>query len=382
MTATGRRAGIAPPAAAVVALSIAAAASGCGNLEGLGGPTTPLVTFNFIVNGDIASVRPPGVDSERALQVALVWGDQWLTEPFCLPTQHPASAQMVVDQGCRDPFGFVPLRVAADVPVTIGVPTTISLQDLPSSDILVGDITSRVAYASLVVYDDRGNDGGAGDGTLNLALPHRLPSAGPGPPQMDTADTGDIVYGASFLTMIEPDQRIGYLEGFFTPSGFYPRNGCDPPPDGFSVLSAGGFSAADALSSVISGTLPPEDPTTCASSSAPPDQMITIPIQGPKVAAEAGCMERTDDSSIRYRQPSFDKAPDLSGNRIEVCAPLPSFDAGDQPNLTQLVITGRDTDRCMGLTHYTLRGCRNNVACAVPQWDYTASPPSWWTCTQ
>jgi len=202
VTATGRRAGIAPPAAAVVALSIAAAASGCGNLEGLGGATMPLVTFNFIVNGDIASVRPPGVDSERALQVALVWGDQWLTEPFCLPTQHPASAQMVVDQGCRDPFGFVPLRVAADVPVTIGVPTTISLQDLPSSDILVGDITSRVAYASLVVYDDRGNDGGAGDGTLNLALPHRLPSAGPGPPQMDTADTGDIVYGASFLTMI------------------------------------------------------------------------------------------------------------------------------------------------------------------------------------
>ena len=36
----------------------------------------------------LASVRPPGIDSERALQVALVWGEQWLTEPFCLPTQH------------------------------------------------------------------------------------------------------------------------------------------------------------------------------------------------------------------------------------------------------------------------------------------------------
>lgn len=369
-------------ATAVAALSIVAAAAGCGNLQGLGGPSTPLVTFNLVVTGDIASVRPTGVTSEQALQVALVWGDQWLTEPFCLPTQHPASADEVVQAGCRDPFGFVPLRVAADVPVTIGVQTQISLLDLPSSDILVGDITSRVAYASLVVYDDRGNDGGPGNGTLDLAVPHRLAGAGPGPPQMDTPDTGDIVYGASFLNMNSPDQRIGYLEGFFTPSGFYPRNGCDPPPDGFSVLSAGGFSVADGLSSVISGTLPPEDPTSCHSSSAPPDQTITIPIKAPKDAAEAGCIERTDDSSIRYRQPPFDKAPDISGNRLEACAPLPSFDAGDQPNLTQLVITGRSTDRCMGLTHYTLRGCRNNVACAVPQWDYTASPPPWWPCTQ
>lgn len=374
---TARRSGFAPLATAIAA--ILAALSGCGNLQGLGGPSTPLVTFNFMVTGDIASVRPTGVDSERALQVALVWGDQWLTEPFCLPTQHPASAQTVVDQGCRDPFGFVPLRVAADVPVTIGAQTEISLQDLPSSDILVGDITSRVAYASLVVYDDRGNDGGPGDGTLDLALPHRLPGAGPGPPQMDTPDTGDIVYGASFLTMVQPDQRIGYLEGTFTPSAFYPRNGCDPPPDGFSVLSAGGFSVTDGLASVISGTLPPEDPASCGNHS--PDQTIVIPIQGPKVAAEAGCMERTDDSSIRYRQPPFDHEPDFT-DRMQACAPLPSFDAGDQPNLTQLVITGRASDRCMGLTHYTLRGCRNNVACPVPQWDYTANPPPWWRCSQ
>jgi hypothetical protein len=372
----GRGAGIVRLTTVGAALTAAASLAGCGNLQGLGGPSTPLVTFNFKVNGDIASVRPPGVDSERALQVALVWGEQWLTEPFCLPTQHPDSANGVVMNGCRDPFGFVPARVGADVPITIGVPGSISLQDLPSSDLMVGDITSRVAYASLVVYDDRD-----GDGTLGLALPHRLPSAGPGPPQMDTNDTPDIVYGASFLTMTAPDQRIGYLEGFYTASAFYPRNGCDPPPSGFSVLSAGGFSAADAFALVLQGMLPPEDSTTCHISSEPPDQMIDIPIKGPAVAAEAGCMERTDDSSTRYRQPPFDRAPDLI-NRMSACAPLPSFEAGDQPNLTQLVVTGRTFDRCIGLTHYTLRGCRNNVACAVPQWDYTANPPPWWPCPQ
>jgi len=88
-------------------------------------------------------------------------------------------------------------------------------------------------------------------------------------------------------------------------------------------------------------------------------------------------MERTDDSSTRYRQPPFDHAPDLT-DRLSICTALPSFEAGDNPDLTQLVITGRSTDRCKGLTHYTLRGCRNNVACPVPQWDYTANPPAWW----
>ncbi len=368
----------------VAALAAVSAPPGCGKLLGLGGPGTPLATFNFVVTGDIASVRPAGVDSERALQVALVWGEQWLTEPFCLPGQSPAAAADLVAAGCRDTFGFVPARVAADVPVTLGVPTMISLQDLPSADLMVGDITSRVAYASLVVYDDRGSNGAMGDGTLDLALSHRLAGAGPGPPQIDTPDSGDIVYGASFLSMTVPDQRIGYLEGTFTPSAFYPRNGCDVSPmgfpDGFSVLSAGGFSYDAGIASVLSGMLPLEDSASCASGS-PADTTITFAVQSPAVAEEAGCMERTDDSSTRYRQPPFDKAPDFT-DRMTVCAPLPSFDSGDQPNLIQLVVSGRPTDRCKGLTHYTLRGCRNNVACQVPQWDYTASPPPWWPCSQ
>ena len=378
MSAMARRAAV----ARLAMIAAAVAASGCGNLQGLGGPSSPLVTFNVVVTGDVPAAR--------ALQVALVWGEQWLTEPFCLPGALPGvqsdSTMKVIQEGCRDPFGFVPARVAADVPVTLGVPTTISLQDLPSADLMVGDISSRVAYASLVVYDDRGDDGGAGDGTLDLALPHRLPGAGPGPPQMDTPDSGDIVYGASFLTMTAPDQRVGYLEGSFTPSAFYPRSGCDVSPtpqgfpDGFSVLSTGGFSFAAGLASVATGGLPAEDPASC-NRGAPGDTTITIAVQSPSDVREAGCMERTDDSSTRYRQPPFDKAPDLTG-RDQTCAPLPTFEAGDQPNLTQLVITGRATDRCMGLTHYTLRGCRNNVACAVPQWDYTANPPPWWPCTQ
>ncbi len=233
---------------AIVLAGVLVCASSCNNLQGLTDNAPPLVTFNFTVSGDTTPFRPAGIDSDRALQVALVWGEQWLTEPFCiLPAANPDAAK-VIAAGCRDPFGFVASRVGADVPVTLGVQTSISLRDLPSADLMVGDITSRVAYASLVLYDDRD-----GDGTLDLALSHRLPGAGPGPPQDDTPDSSDIVYGASFLTMTAADQRISYLEGTFTPSAFYPRSGCDDPSPGFNILSAGGFTYDAGIASIALG---------------------------------------------------------------------------------------------------------------------------------
>jgi hypothetical protein len=353
----------------------ALALAGCGSLEGLGGPTPPLVTFNVQVNGDLASVRSPGDTTVPALNVALVWGDQWLTEPFCvLPPESPEAAA-VIAAGCRDPFGFVALRVVANAPVTLGAPASVTLYDLPSADVMVGDVTSRVAYGSFVVYDDR-----SGNGTLDLASPHRTASGGGDRRRGgDTLDSSDVVYGASFVTMTAPDQRVAFREGMFNfGSAFYPRSGCDPPPQQqFSILSAGGFSAAAGLASAVAGTLPPEDPATCAEA-APGDAIVDIGLQAPADVREVSCLERTSDSSARYREPPTD-SPDMSG-RMTACAHLPSFDAGNQSSLIQLVVTGRPQDRCKGLTHYTLRGCRENVACPVPDWDYTATPPAWWPC--
>jgi hypothetical protein len=193
------------------------------------------------------------------------------------------------------------------------------------------------------------------------------------------SDSSDIIYGASFLTMTAPDQRVAFLQGTFDEtSAFYPRSGCAPDPaDGFSVLGAGGFSAAAGFASAASGTLPMEDPTTCTDG--PPDTtLVAVAAQAPANLAEVSCVEDTLDGSTRYREPPTD-APDLT-DRVSACASLPSFDAGSQPNLIQLVVSGRSTDHCMGLTHYTLRGCREDVACAVPDWDFTANPPAWWPC--
>ena len=350
----------------------------CGRLQGFGGEAPPLVSFEVVFQGDLAPLRPAGVSDEHALRVALVWGAQWLTEPFCvLPAESPEAAA-VIDAGCRDPFGFVPAVVSVSVPIAVDVPATLTLSQLPAADVMVGDVTARVAYATLVVFDDRDDTG-----TLELSRPRRPPfefeserGFQPGRP-----DSLDIIYGASFVTMTAPDQRVAYREGAFdTASAFYPRAGCDPPLPGFSVLAAGGFSAEAALAALLSGGLPPEDPATCAVS-APAETPIVIAARAPAEVQEVGCDERTDDSSIGYRRPVADLS-DLA-SRVVACAHLPSFGTGGgspASDLIQLVVSGRDSDRCKGLTHYTLRGCFEDVNCADPEWDYTANPPAWWPC--
>ncbi len=105
--------------------------------------------------------------------------------------------------------------------------------------------------------------------------------------------------------------------------------------------------------------------------------LVTIAARSPADVAEVSCTERTLDGTTRYRQPPTDTP--LNG-RAYACVHLPSFDAGDQTTLIQLVVSGLPTDHCKGLTHYTLRGCREDVSCAVPDWDFTANPPAWWPC--
>jgi hypothetical protein len=387
--------------AALALTAIVVAATGCNNLQGFGGPVPPLVQFNVLVTGAL----PPGT-TPLSLQVALVWGAQWLPEPFCvIPTSadiDPTDADKVIAVGCRDPLGFIPARVTASVPVTIGTPTTLPLSSDPSTDLLVGSITSRAGYASLVFYDDVD-----GDGTLGLSSARPAQSGGRDrPDDQPGADSPDIVYGASFLTMTAPDQRVAFLQGTFDPTAaFYPRHKC-PAPDptdptmntanGFFVLGASGFGDAQmALIVSAMGMLPDEkDPTQCTISPDPttpvgPDGLIpaviSIAAQTPTSDLdEVSCLEQTLDGSVRYRQPPTDKPADFV-NRTTACENLPSFGGtGPSLNLTQLVVSGivsgPSTDRCKGLTHYTLRGCREAVDCAIPDWDFTASPPAWWPC--
>jgi len=347
------------------------ALGGCGDLSGFGGAVPPLTTVHVEVTGDFASVQAPGA-GKPALRVALVWGAQWLTEPLCILPPDDASVAKLIAAGCRDPFGFVPDRVAANVPLEADGSAELALFDLPAPDVMVGDVTSRVAYASVVVYDDRD-----GDGTLSFSRANRLGGRDNGPPDNQPIPVADLVYAASFVSMTEPDTRLAFREGAFNQlAAFYPRSGCGDPLPSFSLVSAGGFSAADAIAAELRGSLPPEDPARCSEVST--ETPVSLAFRPPAQLREVACEERRTDSSIRYRQPPVDP-PDLM-NRTTACAKVPDFGSGKANGAIQLAVSGRSDDSCAGLTHYVLRGCREDALCELPMWDITATPPSWWPC--
>lgn len=348
-----------------------AAAAGCGDLSGFGGSVPPLATVHVQTTGDFASVQVPGPAAPK-LQVALVWGAQWLTEPLCILPPASPDVSALLAAGCRDTFGFVPDRVAVDVPLDPDGTATLALFDLPAADVTVGDVTARVAYASVIVYDDRD-----GNGTLTLGRASRLGGRDDGRPDDTGVATSDRVYAASFVSMTQPDTRLAFREGGFNEAAaFYPRSGCGDPPPSFSIVSAGGFSAAAALAAELAGQLPKEDPSACKQQSI--DTPVTVMFRPPAELRELACQERTLDSSIRYREPPADPL-DLT-DRTAACAPVPDFGSGKASGMIQYVVSGRSDESCEGLTHYVLRGCRNDPLCNLPSWDITATPPSWWPC--
>ena len=134
----------------------------CDELVGFDDTITPLVRLQIKVEGS-SSGDGGEAGAPVQLRAALVWAAQWLPEPFCfLPPESPAAASVIV-AGCRHSLSFAPSRVAANAAVSATGTATLQLFNVPSGDTMVGDVTARVAYASLVIYDDRN-----GNGTLEL----------------------------------------------------------------------------------------------------------------------------------------------------------------------------------------------------------------------
>ena len=354
--------------------------AGCGKLEGFGGAAPPLASFNVVLHSDLAPSSPGDVAGVHALRVALVWGAQWLTEPFCvLPAESPEAAA-VIDAGCRDPFGFVPAAVSVSVPIEVDVPTTLTLVQLPAADVMVGDVTARVAFGSLVVFDDLDDTG-----TLELATPLRAPSGGrraERPPETGRT-SADIIYGASFLTMTAPDQRVAYREGEFDPGErVLPARRLRSAAARFlrarrGRLLRGGRSGGRPrgrrsrrrIRDLFGGRARRRHDVEIAAR-APAE------VRGGRVRRAHGRQQRPLPRAAGRTRPTWRAA-------MVACAHLPTFDTGagsPASDLIQLVVSGRTFDRCKGLTHYTLRGCREDVNCPIPDWDFTASPPAWWPC--
>ena len=255
------------------------ALTACTTVDGLDRPVSALTQVKVQVAGDIEAVIPAELKAEKHhLRVTLVWGQQWrTTDTFCLQglflPQDP-SAAAVAQAGCRDPFSFAPVggvgRAAGDDALASDGSATLQVVELPPASVMVGDITQRVAYGSVLLYDDRNGNGvldfnsarglnqganpnqpgattAAADPNANTTCPtYSRPKGGNGPGggQGGGCVPQDIVLGASFARMTEADQRIAFREGTFDRNSlFYPRGGCDDPPAGFSVLPISSSSA-------------------------------------------------------------------------------------------------------------------------------------------
>ncbi|MBA3503817.1 MAG: hypothetical protein M4D80_14715 [Myxococcota bacterium] len=355
----------------IMACAFADAASfGCGDLQRFGGDAPPLTTLAVVVTGDLEAVRT--ADSPD-LRIAVVWGAQWLSESTCTTLPATTEETTFLTSGCRHPLFFTPKRAGDSVPLSPNVPFEFPLDDLPGGDVMIGGLSARIAYASLVVFDDRDHSG-----VLELGRMQRPPYRDTRGKQEDEHDddntTGDIVYGASFAAMTEPDTRLAFREGAFnTASAFYPRQGCGEPPPRFGVLAAGGFSVLEAYTAASESRLPSQDPATCIEGT-PATMPITIALRPPVEVREAACLQRSSSGTIRYYAPPVE-AIDFS-DRSFLCRVIP------EKQVTELIVTQRTADRCRGLTHYVLRGCSDDerVDCELPEWDFTQSPPGWWPC--
>jgi hypothetical protein len=287
---------------------------------------------------------------------------------------------------------------------------TIDLINLPNAAVLVGEVTSRVGYASILVFDDRNNNG-----TLelhraaqnrNATGPGSGPGGGPGAMQMSDSATPttktDFVYGASFLSQTQPDQRIAYLEGTFDANNalyalFYPRRGCPAgPTTGFSILSAGGFSALDGLKAAAGLGGDVEDPSLCDVKTL--DSVVEIALQATETVRDPACTGGGSTSVIRYSPPSQPGAtkqqpPDLTQpwacmpinySPCLVGLPIPGLDCSkfDATARPALAVASPPGD-CKSTTHYILKGCATDPNCEAPTWDFTTEanpPPAWWPC--
>lgn len=335
-------------------LGCAVALAGCGELAGLDSEdVTPLARIQVRVVGDIDAVRQP-TSRPPQLRVALLWGQPWLPDASCIPPFENQQHADVAAAGCRDPLGFrragfgFGFGLDADSAVAPDGTATLDLYELPST--LYGDMYSQIVYGSVVVYDD-----------VN------------GSHFMDDID--DVVYGASFRSMSKPDTRVVFRHGAFDDrSAYYPRRGCPPPPEGFSIVSTGGFTLEQAVEAQLHGELPEQDPAQCRQD--PIDGEIAVDLRARDEIGEITCLPF---ATGYYTQPP----PMQPTDSLTACTSIPDRGTGLSHGKFQLLIAEAfqftPFDRaCKFVQHVVLRGCFQDPLCETPDWDVPRPP--WWPC--
>lgn len=417
--------------------SLLATSAGCAEgIVGMEETTTPLATLRVELapGTDVSDLAHP--------RVGLIWAGQVIAEPTCwlAALGLGGAAQQAAAAGCRDPLGFYPKDAGVSVPLGDDGTAEIPLYALPSADWMIGDLTARVAYATVVLYDD-----GQDDETLGIRFPWwgrgraylpvdqrgeldggGGPGGGPdgggdgggggpggGPGEFGDEGARDVIHAASFVSMTRADLRLAFREGDFdAASAFYPRPGCAAPAKGYSLLGADGFGVAEAVLAFGKGELPT---TTGCTASGLDAGVVVLAREATETLRGIGCVRGNtvgSNGAARYREPP-ETAPWMPYAKT-ACVPLGSAGqgilgaaglgaggtgsgggggsgggsggsggggggSGDGPSAEELLVP-YPTESCPALRHYILRGCRNDPSCEVPEWDLTDHPPAWWPC--
>jgi hypothetical protein len=307
----------------------------------LGATSGPLETLHGHVDVS-AWPKPP----TAPLLGVLVWAAVPAVNPVCL--LHPDDARIAA--ACPDPFGVflgaTETWAAVDADGNFDLP----LAHLPDAGNTVGDSSVRLAYGTLLVMEDLDGD--------------RAPTLVPPPNGEDGNLTFSTVHpdrvgAASFYHLRAPQKRVVYREGSGAlGSYFYSAPGCDPPRDGFWIMTAAPY--VDANTSA--------GPCTYAST----DERVEVPALG------AAGDPITDPTALLCR--SFQNDGTVRRAVGSPNAPSSGYQSACfGGNLLAAVYT-HTRGICSLIRSYALEGCALNPDCPNPDWNDTTSPPSWWPC--
>ncbi len=314
-------------------LALALLAMGCGKLNDLSLASGSLVTVKGHVDLLNAKIKANG----HPMLGGIIWAALPSSHPVCFEVKNDPMLQKV----CPDPFGFFPGVVDVAVPIDPAGDGTFSidLQHLPSASAVVGTDVDHVAYATLAVFAD--------DGDGKISFGPRMGSGGDKGQQSASAG-GDAILAASFVSLLEPQQRLSFREGNFAGLNlFYPAPGCGTPPDGFSVLDTDAYTTAD---------------PNCTASGL--GTIIDVKMLSTSDADGFTC--RAGRFPSRTAQPDALEPP--KGPSSPYCVPGTDI----------LLLTGQE--HCPQMEVFALHGCRDDPQCEKPEWDERANPPGWWPC--
>ncbi|MCC7381971.1 MAG: hypothetical protein IT384_09085 [Deltaproteobacteria bacterium] len=325
---------------AVMTLSSAAALAGaiaCGELQSVG--TDPPVLA--VIRGRVTDPRRLDPEISKTMRVGVLWAGVPVSIPYCnahgpTPLEPDRLVTDLSARSCRDPFEVVPAMMGPSVPFD-GVTGAFEIvfETLPSAEVMVGTRSARVAYGSIIVFQDED-----GDGVLQLRPSCRDAQGG-------ATTSGDFIASASFDRLTETQLRLVYVEGpFDADSYFYPHPSCSElPPRGFSLWTVG--SVLESRSQL------------CHIESL--DQELTIALRDEGEYSRLLCRQSPREA---FTEPPPDDAP---LGRTWECTKDGT-----------LVVA--ESCACPGLRTYRLSGCAGTLDCPTPEWDLRNEPPEWWPC--